>query len=572
MMDMYRTRKGRSLVVVGDPSLLTLDRLARVRDRFDDDARIATVSLVPGGTSGTFLRATAPTGCVIVASADVIDLVGGIDEDLAGWARRSSDHGLWHDWLLDDGQDVARAATLVPPGEMDLLESVEPSSSHFGISPESVAPIASNTPISMVVDITWLGPEQTGAQVLTTAALEALARNEHISKLTLVGRADLPVYAAHLLDHESIECAPAPTVPADVVWYPNQIDQRSSIAHARDWGRRVITTYLDLIAYDIPRYHATSTAWAAYRSLQRKIALSVDGITTISADVAQRLCMEVPTLDRHRVRAIPLGLDHLKPEHVSESPDPRDDGQLNELATAGRRFLLVLGNDFRHKNRDLAIRIWRDVLAAGEDCDLVLAGLHVKSSSSREAERAALAEADPVSPPPQAGAGVGRAIVVGHVTERTRAWLLAHAAVVLYPSSAEGFGFIPYEAAALGTPATFTSFGPLAEISHVTDGPNSWTRAAYVDDVLTLLRDEGQRKARVDALRSAIERHTWADFATELVDFARLISVMPPAADMTAMSGSVDAAALAAVLSSRTWRVTEPLRAAGRALRRLRRG
>ena len=73
---------------------------------------------------------------------------------------------------------------------------------------------------------------------------------------------------------------------SDVVWYPNQIDGRSNIAAARRLGARVVTTYLDLIAYDIPRYHGSPEAWQAYRSLQRRIALSVDGITTISADVA----------------------------------------------------------------------------------------------------------------------------------------------------------------------------------------------------------------------------------------------------------------------------------------------
>lgn len=38
----------------------------------------------------------------------------------------------------------------------------------------------------------------------------------------------------------------------------------------------------------------------------------------------------------------------------------------------------------------------------------------------------------------------------------------------LYPSSAEVFGFVPYEAAALGTPSTFTNFGPHKEIARLT--------------------------------------------------------------------------------------------------------
>jgi len=558
--DTYRTRRGRTFTIVGDPGLLTLDRLASVRDRLDEDPRIATVSVVPGTQAPGFLRATSPTGCAIVIAEDAMALVGPVGDDIGAWSLLASEHGLWHDWLVDSGQDVAHAPTLVPLATMDAWESGEPSSSHYGVSPQPARPAAAPTTMSLVVDITWLGAEQTGAQVLTTAALGALIRSGQVDRLTLMGRTSLPAYAAHLAESTIVEFAETPHSPADIVWYPNQIDQRSSIARARDWGRRVVTTYLDLIAYDIPRYHATAESWAAYRSMQRKIALSVDGITTISADVADRLCAEVPRLDRRRVRPIPLGLDHLSSEMVPELPDDADGPKAARLASSGRPFLLVLGNDFRHKNRDFAIRVWRAVVESGEDCDLVLAGLHVKGRSSREAERTALGEGR---------GGQATCTVLGHVSERTRAWLLANAAVVLYPSSAEGFGFIPYEAAALGTPATFTSFGPLAEISGIRDVPSSWTVGAYANDVLTLLREESARKARVDQLGDAITRHSWDSFAADLLDLFREIAELPQAVDSAAGSSATDAAALAAVLSSRTWRATEPLRTAGSRLRRL---
>ena len=72
----------------------------------------------------------------------------------------------------------------------------------------------------------------------------------------------------------------------------------------------------------------------------------------------------------------------------------------------------------------------------------------------------------------------GSVLTVGHVSSESRSWLMTIAAVVLYPSSAEGFGFVPYEAAALGTPSSFAHFGPLAELSGVRDvcHVGQWTR------------------------------------------------------------------------------------------------
>jgi hypothetical protein len=142
--------------------------------------------------------------------------------------------------------------------------------------------------------------------------------------------------------------------------------------------------------------------------------------------------------------------------------------------------------------------------------------------------------------------------------------LLAEAAAVLYPSSAEGFGFVPYEAAALGTPSTFTAFGPLAEISGVQNVPSSWSVEDHAEDLIALLNDPERAQKRVTDLRTAIARSTWDSFAASLVDFARKISDMPPVEGALTGGGGADAAALAGVLNSKTWRATSALRSAGK--------
>ena len=549
------TPKGRTFTVVGEAGVITMDRLSVINQRLDSDPRIASLSVVAHPEPGQeFLRATAPAGCAVVVATDLGAVSGPLPaeadaESVSAWAREASERGLWHDWWLTSARDVARAPQFMDPATLDDQETGDLATSRYAaLATTSI----DSSGISLTVDATWLGPHQTGAQVLTTAALEALARSPRVSRIHLVGIEELPTYAQHLPDLQTVHLGPIEQA-SDAIWYPNQIDQRVDITGARALGRRVITTYLDLIAYDIPRYHGSPEAWAAYRSLQRRIALSVDGITTISADVAARLQQEVPRLSPERIRPIPLGLDHIQASTANREPG----ADIADLAgkLGNRPFLLVLGNDFLHKNRDFALQVWEKVLESGTNCDLVLAGLHVKSSSSHDREEVLLAQHTNLR---------GAAHSVGHVTPQSREWLMANAAAVVYPSSAEGFGFVPYEAAALGTPSTFTSFGPLAEISRIDDVPQTWSLDAYAGDLSALLNDPEHARKRVDGLRAVIARATWDRFADELLDFIEHIDSLPPVEAALVGGTAADASALASVLSSKTWRATAPLRRVGR--------
>ena len=508
-----RTPGGRELVAIGDEGLLILDQLDNIFSHFDQDPRVCSVSLVstplPSGHQ-TWQRGTAPTGPVTLIAADVQDLVGPMtvqdEESVIEWCTHASERGLWHDWWYLHAADVLRSSTETQMSDIDLQEARDATTAsayRLVTGPQTIT-----GGLSLWVDITWLGPHETGAQVLATAALGALQRQSGVDTIILSGAATLPKYAEHLRDLPGIELRSDDTAmpQADISWYPNQIDRRSNIAQARSQGRRVVTTYLDLIAYDIPRYHASASAWAAYRHLQRAVALSVDGITTISQDVANRLLLEVPQLDASRVRAIPLGIDH-----ISTAPrEPESDIELLRTQVSARPFVLVLGNDFVHKNRDFAISVWERVLDAGVNCDLVLAGLHVRSSSSREAEDRLVSQHTNLR---------GSVHTVGHVSGDSRSWLMANAAVVLYPSSAEGFGFVPYEAAALGTPSSFVHFGPLAELSGVRDAPSRWSVDEVAADLTRLLTQEDAAAGRVADLQRVRTELTWEHFAKRLVAF-----------------------------------------------------
>jgi hypothetical protein len=131
--------------------------------------------------------------------------------------------------------------------------------------------------------------------------------------------------------------------------------------------------------------------------------------------------------------------------------------------------------------------------------------------------------------------------------------------VVLYPSSAEGFGFVPYEAAILGTPSTFTNFGPLKEIGKLTTTPNTWNVTEYATDLAQLITEAQSGEQRVRDLREVIATSTWNQFAQGFTEFATKIATMPTVPTSTVTS-STAANELAAVLSSKAWRATAPLR------------
>jgi glycosyltransferase involved in cell wall biosynthesis len=551
-MKPVKTRSGRLLTAVGSLPLLTMDRMEEISRIFDADPRIATVSLVGSTTNpGVVIRQSGPGGAVTVIALDLTDLLGAVDpqdpQSVEAWVQAATERGLRHNWLLSDHRDVL-SAEAVSTSVVDEQELSDPSgaAAHY-ISRRSI----NATAITVNVDVTWLGPHETGAQVLTTAAISALANQPNIESITLTGLAELPPYAAHVTDNPKVILQPMDQVPeqADIVWYPNQIDQRSNISQARELGRRVVATYLDLIAYDIPRYHGSTDAWLAYRSLQRKIALSVDGITTISVDVARQLLAEVPRLSAKRVKPLPLGLDHVTAEQVPVQPDADVFAIKKSLTT--KPFIVVLGNDFQHKNRDFAIAVWEKVLESGTPCDLVLVGLHVKSSSSRDRETELIRKHVDLR---------GSVYTAEHVTSASRAWLLANASVALYPTSAEGFGFVPYEAAAMGTPATFTNFGPLAEIAQLTDIPTTWSIQSYANDIIELLNNPEARDKRVSELQRAISAHTWNGFGQGLAEFFTHIIDLPPVLTSTVADGGRDTAALSAVLSSKSWRALEKAR------------
>jgi glycosyltransferase involved in cell wall biosynthesis len=106
---------------------------------------------------------------------------------------------------------------------------------------------------------------------------------------------------------------------------------------------------------------------------------------------------------------------------------------------------------------------------------------------------------------------------------------MRHADLVLYPSSAEGFGFVPYEAARFGTPSIFTSFGPLKELApDIPVSAENWSPDALAAAADVLLSDPSQARLQIESCLAAGTKYTWAATAERLTELYRNVMAIAP--------------------------------------------
>ncbi len=346
--------------------------------------------------------------------------------------------------------------------------------------------------LRILVDDTTLGPYETGAQVTTLAIVDTLAqvipmsRRWELHSGTMFPRTRRRARApqAHAGDPLRTRLRRRSRTTTCCIAPPNPTTTSRSSA-ARVAARRVVVSILDLIAYRAGSYHATGDDWLEYREALRAAIAAADGVTTISEDVADMLRLEglpASVIGSCRSCTAPSTSRARKPRPYRASSPPRD-------RIAGE-FVLCLGTDYAHKNRDLAIAVHRLLRSRGHDVTLVLAGPSVPFGCTRDVERQMLRTDDGV-------------IVLPNVASAERNWLLRHAVAVLYPTSAEGFGLVPFEAARFGTPTVSVGFGPLLETtSGVPVSVGSWSVEEFANAVDALVRDPGLRRSQVDATLS----------------------------------------------------------------------
>ena len=376
--------------------------------------------------------------------------------------------------------------------------------------------------LQVLIDGSVMGALETGTQVQLMNLVAALAKRDDVHRIVVAMPGPVPPYAAAAFASPKIEPLETPdgSIPLDarfdVVHRPFQPDRPLPWSMWRHVARRVIITVQDLIAYRIGQYHSTPEQWLGYRTNMATAMAQADGIAVFLDDVADQIALERLPVDPSRIGAVPCGTDHLTGQEPASPPAPFLTPEL-----AASRFLVVLGTNYAHKNRDLAVQAWNELRrraessstgarSVGGDHKLVVVGAHVPFGSSRHAEAHALGVDDD---------GV---IALLDATSQERNWLLRHADVVVYPTSAEGFGLVPFEAARFGTPTVSVNFGPLAEVH--ADPPvaaASWSATDLADAIAALLDDPDAVAASIDSTLQAGTAFTWDLAAEKLVDLYR---------------------------------------------------
>ena len=489
---------------------------ARLRAR-RSDADTAAMLFAHGGAvlvGPSLLQLLSPAELGATGTSD-----GAFSDFLADLSLQARRRGLLD--LVDATTYVAQPLDLAAPGDglvsdggrLELIARHPFALQTLRLHPEPHAPVtlALQTArmkvmgVRLVLDGSRLGPFETGTQVGIVALARAFAARADVEWVALTTGGPWPAYARSLAELPKVRAvAPGEPLdpPGDVFFRPYQADAGFSVAASRRLARRVVINVLDLIAYQIGAYFPSAETWWEYRQVTRDTAVAADGVATISRDVADQMRLERIDVEPSRLFPVPFGTDHLAGDEPAEVP-----AELVAAGVADQPFVVCLGTNYSHKNRDVAVRAHAELRRRGLPHLLVLAGPSVPFGSSRVAEaRTLLHDAQGV-------------YVLPDVPTLARNWLLRHAAAVLYPTSAEGFGLVPHEAAVFGTPCVFVPFGPLAEVARTSLGlAADWTAEAVADAAQALLEDPALAARQVAELRAAGAQHTWADTARQLTD------------------------------------------------------
>ncbi len=306
---------------------------------------------------------------------------------------------------------------------------------------------------TIAIDGHCFGWAWAGTQQLTFEVIRSLAEGRPEQKFVVL-------FSEHAPKHIVDEIINVPNVSAevipnimedrqyrfDLVIRPHQVNSTEELRWLKRIAGRCIVGQLDFISYHNPTYFASDHEWLSQRELTRLTLASVDGVAWISDY----------SLEDGRRSGVVSGNAVHRVTFCGTNPSHRTStAQRPATLHSTSRLITVLGVNYLHKNRIFALRVLQQLISQSFDCHLVLAGATPKFGSASQAEQEFLAAHPEL---------FNHVTILDALSEEEKQWLVSHSSLILYPSLAEGFGLVPFEAARLGTPTLSSRLTSLDEI------------------------------------------------------------------------------------------------------------
>jgi glycosyltransferase involved in cell wall biosynthesis len=371
--------------------------------------------------------------------------------------------------------------------------------------------IGPDAPLRVAVDAGPVIEERSGVGHTTASLLMGLGARPDV---------DVSGYAISRTGREELAQLLPPGVRAATSWIP------ARVAH-RCW-RRVSWPPLERWAGPVDVVHATNfiapparaavvvtvhdMAFARFPELCRPATLEYDALLRRAIDrgatvhtVSDHVAAEVREhfgLRDERVVRVYYGVDRTGAD---------GDAARGRSRAGSDRYILSVGTIEPRKNYARLVRAFRAVASADPTLTLVIAGARGWGVESFDHE---ITRADDV-----------RIRVLGYVSDRDRADLLAGAAVLAYPSLYEGFGHPPFEAMAARVPVVAGHGGALPEAL----GDAALLVDPYDEDELAnaLARACGDQLLRTELVARGLERvqdFPWNRAVAELTTLYRQLA------------------------------------------------
>jgi glycosyltransferase involved in cell wall biosynthesis len=264
-----------------------------------------------------------------------------------------------------------------------------------------------------------------------------------------------------------------------------------------------LVTVHDVFPFEHPEWYPRSEPWV-YRRCMALARRRASRLVVPSAYVAGRV-ESVLGVNPERIEVVPEGVSG-----TFVGSGERDDGAAvcARFGVAPKRFAVCIGAVSIRKNQLALVRAAPLLQDAG--LTLVIVG---GDGHGAEAVSAELAQ----------GERHGRVVRTGYLSEPEMASLVRAAAAVVHPALAEGFGLVPLEAMAAGTPVIAARSGSIPEVvgdaAVLVDEPRDPSAWASALCELANSGDAGRRLA--DAGRRQAAKFSWQRSARRMLEIYR---------------------------------------------------